>query len=189
MAANVSGVVITSSPGPIPAAKAAAWSAAVPLLTRRFGAQVEKFMGDGMMATFNSRGDQPDHAVRAAGAALALGGCRHLRRGKLVAKPDDLRVFVGVVAARHRQLTLELHDADGRRRGGPRAPLPRPRPAAAPGDPQAPRPSACARRLAPSSTATAERVVSTRERANMGWKNTNSKTSTASTRRQISATR
>ena len=25
-----------------------------------------------MMATFNTRGDQPDHAVRAAGAALAL---------------------------------------------------------------------------------------------------------------------
>jgi adenylate cyclase len=33
---------------------------------------VAKFMGDGMMATFNSRGDQDDHAVRAAGAALAL---------------------------------------------------------------------------------------------------------------------
>jgi class 3 adenylate cyclase len=48
------------------------YAAAVPLITRGFGGQVEKFMGDGMMATFNSRGDQPDHAVRAAGAALAL---------------------------------------------------------------------------------------------------------------------
>ncbi len=48
------------------------YAAAVPLITRRFGGEVEKFMGDGMMATFNSRGDQPDHAVRAAGAALAL---------------------------------------------------------------------------------------------------------------------
>jgi adenylate cyclase len=48
------------------------YAAAVPLITRRFGGQVEKFMGDGMMATFNSRDDQPDHAVRAAGAALAL---------------------------------------------------------------------------------------------------------------------
>jgi class 3 adenylate cyclase len=48
------------------------YAAAVPLITRRFGGQVEKFMGDGMMATFNSRGDQPDHAVRAAGGALAL---------------------------------------------------------------------------------------------------------------------
>ena len=48
------------------------YAAAVPLITREFGGQVEKFMGDGMMATFNSRGDEPDHAVRAAGAALAL---------------------------------------------------------------------------------------------------------------------
>ena len=48
------------------------YAAAAPLITRRFGGEVEKFMGDGMMATFNSRGDQPDHAVRAAGAALAL---------------------------------------------------------------------------------------------------------------------
>ena len=37
-----------------------------------FDGFVAKFMGDGMMATFNSRGDQPDHALRAAGAALAL---------------------------------------------------------------------------------------------------------------------
>jgi adenylate cyclase len=48
------------------------YAAAAPLITRRFGGEVEKFIGDGMMATFNSRGDQRDHAVRAAGAALAL---------------------------------------------------------------------------------------------------------------------
>jgi len=48
------------------------YAIAAPLITRRFGGEVEKFMGDGMMATFNSRGDAPDHAVRAAGAALAL---------------------------------------------------------------------------------------------------------------------
>ena len=47
------------------------YAAAVPLVTQ-FGGEVEKFMGDGMMVTFNSRGDQPDHALRAAGAALAL---------------------------------------------------------------------------------------------------------------------
>jgi class 3 adenylate cyclase len=45
---------------------------AAPLISRRFGGEVEKFTGDGIMATFNSRGDQPDHALRAAGAALAL---------------------------------------------------------------------------------------------------------------------
>jgi class 3 adenylate cyclase len=45
---------------------------AAPLISRRFGGVIEKFMGDGIMATFNGRGDQPDHALRAAGAALAL---------------------------------------------------------------------------------------------------------------------
>jgi class 3 adenylate cyclase len=45
------------------------YSAATPLISRR-GGIVEKFMGDGIMATFNSRGDQPDHAVRASRAAL-----------------------------------------------------------------------------------------------------------------------
>jgi adenylate cyclase len=48
------------------------YEAAAPLISRRFKGDIEKFMGDGMMATFNSRGDQPDHAVRAARAALAL---------------------------------------------------------------------------------------------------------------------
>jgi adenylate cyclase len=48
------------------------YATAAPLITRRYGGELEKFMGDGVMATFNSRGDQPDHAVRAAGAALAL---------------------------------------------------------------------------------------------------------------------
>ena len=48
------------------------WGAAAPLLTRRFGGEIEKFIGDGIVATFNSRGDQPDHALRAARAALAL---------------------------------------------------------------------------------------------------------------------
>ena len=47
---------------------------AAPLVSRRFGGEMEMFMGDGMMASFNSRGDQPDHAVRAAGAALASSG-------------------------------------------------------------------------------------------------------------------
>jgi adenylate cyclase len=48
------------------------YAKAAPLITRGFGGEVEKFIGDGMMATFNSRGDEPDHAARAAGAALAL---------------------------------------------------------------------------------------------------------------------
>jgi adenylate cyclase len=48
------------------------YETAAPLISRRFSGDIEKFMGDGMMATFNSHGDQPDHAVRAARAALAL---------------------------------------------------------------------------------------------------------------------
>jgi class 3 adenylate cyclase len=48
------------------------WGIAAPLITRRFGGEMEKFIGDAMVATFNSRGDQPDHALRAASAALAL---------------------------------------------------------------------------------------------------------------------
>jgi class 3 adenylate cyclase len=48
------------------------YTVAAPLISRRFGGEVEKFIGDGLMATFNTRGDQPDHALRAARAALAL---------------------------------------------------------------------------------------------------------------------
>jgi Adenylate and Guanylate cyclase catalytic domain len=44
----------------------------IPLITRRYGGEVEKFIGDGVVALFNRRGDQPDHATRAARAALAL---------------------------------------------------------------------------------------------------------------------
>jgi class 3 adenylate cyclase len=61
-----------SSPAEVAAMLNAYWGAAAPLLTRRFGGELEKFIGDGIVATFNSRGDQPDHALRAAGAALAL---------------------------------------------------------------------------------------------------------------------
>jgi adenylate cyclase len=48
------------------------WHTAVTLVTRRFGGVVEKFIGDGVVAVFNRSGDQPDHARRAACAALAL---------------------------------------------------------------------------------------------------------------------
>jgi adenylate cyclase len=67
------------------------YAAAVPMITRRYGGTVEKFMGDGMMVTFNSRGDQPDHALRAAEAALAL-------QSELaaVAEPGWPRLRVGV---------------------------------------------------------------------------------------------
>jgi adenylate cyclase len=61
-----------ASSGDVAAVLNAYWSTAAPLVTRRFGGEVEKFIGDGMLAVFNGRGDQPDHALRAAHAALAL---------------------------------------------------------------------------------------------------------------------
>ena len=61
-----------SAPGEVAELLSAYYEVAAPLISRQFGGELEKFMGDGMMATFNSRGDQPDHAVRAAGAGLAL---------------------------------------------------------------------------------------------------------------------
>jgi adenylate cyclase len=69
------------------------WSVAAPLLARRFRGEVEKFIGDGIVAVFNGRGDQPDHAVRAARAALALQDSF----ADLVAQhPDWPRMRVGV---------------------------------------------------------------------------------------------
>ena len=61
-----------SAPTDVAAVLDAYWSAAAPLVTRRYRGEIEKFIGDGIVATFNSRGDQPDHATRAASAALAL---------------------------------------------------------------------------------------------------------------------
>jgi class 3 adenylate cyclase len=61
-----------SAPSEVAAMLRAYYAVATPLLARRYGGEVENFMGDGLMATFNRRGDQPDHAVRAARAALEL---------------------------------------------------------------------------------------------------------------------
>jgi adenylate cyclase len=38
------------------------WSVAAPLITCRYGREVEKFIGDGVVALFNRRGDQADQA-------------------------------------------------------------------------------------------------------------------------------
>jgi class 3 adenylate cyclase len=45
---------------------------AIPAVVREHGGEIDRLIGDAVMATFNRRGDQPDHAVRAARAALAL---------------------------------------------------------------------------------------------------------------------
>jgi adenylate cyclase len=82
-----------SAPSVVAEVLNAYWGIAAPLLTRQFGGEVEKFIGDGVMAVFNSRGDQPDHAVRAAKAGLAL-----QRRLKDLNEqhPDWPRMRVGV---------------------------------------------------------------------------------------------
>lgn len=45
---------------------------AIPEVVRAHGGDIDRLIGDAIMATFNRRGDQPDHARRAAAAALAL---------------------------------------------------------------------------------------------------------------------
>jgi adenylate cyclase len=60
------------SPTEVAAVLDAYWGMAAPLITRRFGGEVDKFIGDGIMATFDDREGQPDHARRASCAALAL---------------------------------------------------------------------------------------------------------------------
>jgi class 3 adenylate cyclase len=62
----------THDPAEVAAMLRAYYEVAAPLISRRFGGEVEKFMGDGIFATFNRRGDQPDHAARAVQAATAL---------------------------------------------------------------------------------------------------------------------
>ena len=44
----------------------------VPVIERDHGAEVHQLIGDAVMAIFNKAGDQPDHALRAARAGLAL---------------------------------------------------------------------------------------------------------------------
>ena len=44
----------------------------VPQVAQRHGGDVDRIIGDALMVTFNKRGDQPDHARRAAEAGLAL---------------------------------------------------------------------------------------------------------------------
>jgi adenylate cyclase len=48
------------------------FAAAVPAVKTPYGGEVDRIIGDALMVTFNKRGDQPDHAERAAGAGLAL---------------------------------------------------------------------------------------------------------------------
>ena len=82
-----------SPPSEVAAMLGAYYAMATPLIARTFGGDVEKFIGDAIMATFNSRGDQPDHASRAARAGLELQ--RQMRRLR-ADHPHWPRLRVGV---------------------------------------------------------------------------------------------
>jgi adenylate cyclase len=66
---------------------------AIPPIVREHGGEIDRLIGDALMATFNTRGDQPDHATRATKAALAI-----RERGKELAgeHPDWPRFRIGV---------------------------------------------------------------------------------------------
>ena len=66
---------------------------AIPPIVREHGGEVERLMGDALMVTFNARGDQPDHALRAAAAAL---GIRDATAAVAAENPDWPRFRVGV---------------------------------------------------------------------------------------------
>jgi class 3 adenylate cyclase len=59
------------SPGEVIAMLNAYWAEVVPIIDAA-GGVVGHFAGDGVMATFNTAGDQPDHAARAARAGLRI---------------------------------------------------------------------------------------------------------------------
>jgi class 3 adenylate cyclase len=82
----------TRDPLEVSAMLNAMFEAAIPALQGQ-GADIDRLMGDAVMATFNTRDDQPDHARRAAGAALEL-----QRASATVAAehPDWPRFRVGV---------------------------------------------------------------------------------------------
>ena len=48
------------------------WAKTVPVVLGDHGGMIERFAGDAIMVVFNAAVDQPDHALRAAHAALAL---------------------------------------------------------------------------------------------------------------------
>jgi adenylate cyclase len=67
----------------------------------RCGGVVEKFVGDGLLATFGARADQPDHPERALAAALGVIGANEaLNRRRSTDWGFRLDVGVGVASGR-----------------------------------------------------------------------------------------
>ena len=66
---------------------------AIPPVVREHGGEIDRLVGDAIMATFNTRGDQPDHAQKAARAALAI---RDATRALAAEHPDWPRFRIGL---------------------------------------------------------------------------------------------
>jgi class 3 adenylate cyclase len=64
-----------------------------PMITKEFRGEVQDFVGDQIFAIFNKRGDQPDHALQAARAALELQRRAETVRGE---HPEWPRFRVGI---------------------------------------------------------------------------------------------
>ena len=60
------------SPSDVLAMLNAYWAQTVPVVLGEHGGMIERFAGDAIMVVFNAAADQPDHALRAARAALDL---------------------------------------------------------------------------------------------------------------------
>jgi adenylate cyclase len=85
------------------------FEATVPMLANEYGGVVDKLIGDAIMVTFNTRGDQPDHALRAVRAGLAL----QRETGRIVERhPEWPRFRVGVNSG---EVMVGLVGAEGRR--------------------------------------------------------------------------
>ncbi len=66
---------------------------AIPPIVREHGGEIDRLIGDAIMATWGTRGDQPDHAERAVNAATAL----QMETARLAsAHPDWPRFRAGV---------------------------------------------------------------------------------------------
>jgi adenylate cyclase len=85
------------------------FEATVPLIANEYDGVVDKLIGDAIMVTFNTRGDQPDHALRAVRAGLAL----QRETARIIERhPEWPRFRVGVNSG---EAMVGLVGAEGRR--------------------------------------------------------------------------
>ena len=98
------------------------WTVSVPAIVGA-GGLVERFAGDAVLAVFNALGEQPDHAVQAVRAALALArrnGSPRRGQSRLAALPRRGEHRLGGHRQRGRGVATELHGHRGHdQRGGP----------------------------------------------------------------------